>query len=83
MNLTDEEKDVSRKMKEMKLPGDRTLTLNLSPAQAEALERLCHRLEARCLAGIAEGTGEAMQMLAGLNKLADALAEAAFFSGRE
>lgn len=83
MNLTDEEKDVLRKMKEIKLPGDRTLTLNLSPAQAEALERLCHRLEARCLVGIAEGTGEAMQMLAALAKLADALGEAQFFAGDE
>lgn len=75
--------EMRQKMMEMKRPGDVTITVNLSPAQAEALTHLCHRIESRHLAGIAEGRKEAEQMLAGLHKLADALDEAQFFAGGE
>lgn len=59
------------------------VTLNLSASEAHALEIFCHRFEARHLIGIAEGREDAMQMLAGLHKLADALSEAQFFAGGE
>lgn len=76
-DVTEKEMDeVRRKMMELKLPGDVTLTLNLSPPEAEALTRLCERLGPMQLMGIAEGQEEAMQMLGGLGKLAFALSDA-------
>jgi len=76
-DVTEKEMDeVRRKMMELKLPGGVTLTLNLSPPEAEALTRLCERLGPAQLMDIAGGREEAMQMLGALGKLALALSDA-------
>lgn len=68
--------EVRRKLMEVKLPTDVTLTINLNPAQVEALSRLCERLGPAPLMDIADDEGEAKQMFATLSKLAFALSGA-------
>lgn len=68
--------EVRRKLMEVKLPGDTTITLSLRAAEAEALTRLCERLAPAQLMDIAGGREEAMQMLGALGKLALALSDA-------
>ncbi len=76
-DVTEKEMDeVRRKLMNLKLPGDVTLTLNLSPPAVAALTRLCERLGPAQLMDIAEGQEDAMQMLGVLGKLAFALSDA-------